>query len=199
MNRLSTMFEEFQPVSHVPVAPPACDVDHDALQAEAFALGFEAGKVAAEQAAAERQDRLSADLVQHVQDLSFTYNEAFGEAVRQALPILSDLVDHVLPEIARIQIAGHVTDLIRQEVQPAMQPQVQLRAHPDCAMALRPALDREFGFPIVVQPDDALAPLQVELSFGQQERDIDLTALLAAMREILRTLETENERLMAHE
>ena len=69
------------------------------LQLDAFEEGYRAGWDDAIKAQSDDRTRIS-EFAQNLQDLSFTYHEAYSHAINAMTPLLEDIVRSVLPKIA---------------------------------------------------------------------------------------------------
>ncbi len=68
---------------------------------QAFERGYGAGWEDASKAEAGDREKLTSDFANNLRELSFTYQEAYGQMVRSLEPLLTRIVSSVLPEIAR--------------------------------------------------------------------------------------------------
>ncbi len=159
-------------------------LDDEALEEQrlaAFENGYGAGWDDAVQAQEQRRDQLGADLSAALSDLSFTYHEALTRMTLSLQPMFQSLVQIVLPETVErgfaARLAEQLNEMALEQVRQPMHLMVpagtadQIEAHlpPD----LTPA-------PKIVE-DPSLQPGQARLQVGTARREVDCTALLAAI------------------
>ncbi|MCL6284820.1 ABC transporter ATP-binding protein [Ruegeria sp. 2012CJ41-6] len=153
------------------------------LRRDAFEQGYAAGLEDADAAQTSEQRRISADLIQSLQDLGFTYQEALQQMVASLEPMFQSLMDTVLPDTVERsfvhRIVAQLTEMARDQAgRPAI-----ITVPSGAAEALAPALEAEFSFPVEMIEDASLPPGQASLSIGGDERELDCTALLDAISE----------------
>ncbi|MFA3919238.1 ABC transporter ATP-binding protein [Ruegeria hyattellae] len=153
------------------------------LSRAAFEQGYAAGLNEADAAQTAEQSRISADLVQSLQDLGFTYQEALQQMVASLEPMFQSLMDTVLPDTVERsfvpRIVAQLTEMARDQAgQPAI-----IAVPTGVAESLTSVLEAEFSFPVKMIEDASLLPGQASLRIGGDERELDCTALLDAISE----------------
>ncbi len=148
-----------------------------------YETGYQAGW---DDSAASNQDagkQISADFMQNMRDLSMTYHEAYGAVLKDLKPLMLQIVDAVLPEVARETLAMRVVDLIESQMQPGDMPVCLSAAPGDCARLANIAQAFDSGLEIELNADDTLADGQVRLQFGsRQEHELDTQALITGIQ-----------------
>ena len=153
------------------------------MRLTSFEQGYTAGWDDAIKAQAEDQTRISAALAQSLEDMSFTYQEAFSQMLGTVEPVFQALVNSVLPgvmaDVLGHQIVAQLCEMARdQAAQPA-----SVVVPVGAGAALRPILAREYSMPVDLVEDPALDHGRACLRIGSTEREIDSDRLLASIRE----------------
>lgn len=165
---------------------------------EAFEKGYRAGWDDAVKAYSDERSHLSAGLGQHLQDLSFTYHEAYGQMMKAVNPLLNEMVTVLLPQVARAALGVHIAEQLEQLTAEIGGAAVEIAVSPNKLEAVSELLDGDFGFPLRLVPDDTLSDEQADIRFGEQERQIDLGELIASVIEAVQGFAYENQRKFNH-
>lgn len=151
----------------------------------AFEKGYTEGWEDALQSVETGKTALSETFRQKIEDLSFTYQEAHSAMQREAVKLIHQVFDAVLPETAKYALTGHAMDSLSKLVLDASKLPVEIAAHPHHVAALRGAIQSNVDFPVEVQGDQTLTETQVELRLTESGLLIDTDA---TSREILDAL-----------
>jgi flagellar assembly protein FliH len=201
MSALADLLEDFAPgAARTPGQPPAPlgEGELEALRLEVFETGYKAGWEDAIKAQSEDRSRLSSAFAQHLQDLSFTYHEAYGQVMSAVTPLLAEITGAVLPRIARASLAPQIAAELEALAREIGTLRVTLAVAPARIEAVAPLLQQDFGFPIDLQPDETLSEDQADIRFAETERQIDLGALVASVTEAVEGFTHDNRRKIAH-
>lgn len=159
------------------------EVKVEELKLEAFERGYQAGWDDSAKAQQDSSTHLSEDFTRNIRDLSFTYDEAYAGFVAAMRPLIGQVVNAVLPELAHATLGIRVAALIEEEVIAHGRQPVILTTAPASAAALQAVLPQDAGFPVEMRQDDTLAEGQVQLRIGEAaEREIDLQGVLDGIR-----------------
>lgn len=147
-----------------------------------FAEGREAGAADARARAEEEGAALSAALARTLEDAAWTYAEA-REAVLASLgPLLSTLLDRLLPGFAAEALVPRLVEMALAAARTDASRPVAIHVAPARAAALRLAL-ASAGAHATVESDPALGPDAARLGHGGRETSLDLAACLASLHE----------------
>lgn len=205
MTGLAAILEDFG--SSVPMytsamaTPPPTGIseaDLEGQKLESFEKGYRAGWDDAVKAQSDDRLRISSAFGQHLQDLSFSYHEAYSQVMNAVAPLLDEMVSSLLPKLAKETLGHHIVEQLQSMSQEIGRMEVVLAVHPDRIDAITPLLDRDFGFPIQLEPDDTLAEEQADIRFGATERQIDLSDLIASVSEAVAGFAHDNRRKLKH-
>lgn len=181
-----------------PEAPRIGEAEIEGAKLEAFEKGYKAGWDDAVKAQSDDRTRISSAFGQHLQDLSFTYHEAYSQVMSAVAPILNEMAGTVLPQIARATLSQHIADQLDALTQEIGALDVVIAVAPARVEAVQGLLQQDFGFPIKLAADATLNEDQADIRFGETERQIDLGELIASVTEAVEGFTHDNQRKIAH-
>ena len=182
-------------------AQPGSSISESELEGqklESFEKGYRAGWDDAIKAQSDEKDRISSSFGQHLKDLSFTYHEAHAQVMNAVTPLLNEMANVVLPEVARAALGQHVAEQLEKLGQEIAGVEVEIAVAPARTEAVAPLLEDDYGFPIRLVADDTLEEEQADIRFGQHERQIDLGDLIASVTEAVEGFAHDNQRNLKH-
>lgn len=151
------------------------------IRLASFEQGYTAGWDDAIRVQTEDKSRVIAALAQHLEDFSFTYQEALMQMTLSVEPVFRALVEKVLPEVMMqgvgTQIVEQCVALSRDQVE---QP-VSLVVPMGAAAALKPILQKDLSMQVAIRESADIGPGQIQLRVGDSEREIDSDLLLASL------------------
>lgn len=181
MTDVSDYYEDFSgQVSEAGPSLPPSPTDAGELEKfrlDSFEKGYRAGWEDAISAEKASRDRISSDLAQNLQDLSFTYHEAMAHASRSFASLMSSVVEKLLPAALRETVGLHILDVLQAHAKECAGLEVRIAVSSDDLPAAQAALEGDFGFPVRVLEDPQLFQGQADIRFKDQERRLDLTSL----------------------
>ncbi|WP_116598804.1 ABC transporter ATP-binding protein [Primorskyibacter marinus] len=166
----------------------------EAMRLDSFEQGYKAGWDDAIKTQSEDQSRISSDLAQNLQDLSFTYHEAYSQVVEGMAPLLNDMIESLLPTLARDALGLHILELLQDMTLKQPSQSVEIVVAPGNRAAIAPLLNKDFKMPVELTDDPQLAEGQADIRFGQIERRVDLTAVLNNIQEALQGFMQDNRK-----
>lgn len=165
-------------------SPPRAELVQVEIE-EARLQSYEQGYAAGWDDAVAAQDgevaRLRADLGRNLEDLSFTYHEAYSHVLRTLEPLLHDMVTKVLPAIARESLGHVVLDHLRPLAKELAGTPIAVVANPVNRAAIERLLVAEADFPLTMEEEPSLGEGQVWLKLGEAESRVDLDGVIAAI------------------
>lgn len=165
----------------------------------AFEQGYKAGWDDAAKAQKSDREKIGADLASNLQELSFTYAEVRMQMLKAMEPLLKEMVDTVLPQIA----AENLGAMILQELNVALDGQADVPVEIIIAPSNRPSLDAVLpenpGFPLKIRDEATLGEGQVFMRVGKIEKQIDLMEVLDRAATAVNGFFEVTERAMANE
>ncbi len=195
---LAFLLEDFGRPKPAPEATSVASEEVEALKLEEFEKGYKAGWDDSLKAQSEDSARVSNELARNLEDLSFTYHEARSQLLTALDPLFAQLVDLVLPELARETLAARVVEELRKAADKAVTQQVEIAAAPAEVGVIEGLVTEDVTFPVVVREDESLREGQVVLRFESGERQIDMEDVLAGIRSAVEGFMTDNAKEIAH-
>ncbi len=157
----------------------------DDAKLQFFEEGYQAGWEDAVRAHETARDRVATDFAQNLQDMSFTYHEAYSKLSSSMQPLLSQIVTKLLPDLRTKIIGAHIltqmSDLMRGQADNA----IEIAVAPANLDALNEILHDSTNVPFMVTAEPALGDGQVYLRVNQQEREINLDAVTSGISDAL--------------
>ncbi|PYG31063.1 ABC transporter ATP-binding protein [Pelagimonas varians] len=201
MTALHQLLEDFAEIApRIPdIAAPALDENElEGQKLEAFENGYRAGWDDAIKAQSDDKSRISSAFGQHLQDLSFTYHEAYSQVMNAMTPLLDEMVAALLPEMARATIGHHIVEQLQSMAHEIGTLEVIVAVSPANAEAIAPLLEGDFSFPLQLVQDDTLADEQADIRLGEIEKQIDLGDLIASVSDAIDGFAHDNRRKLAN-
>jgi flagellar biosynthesis/type III secretory pathway protein FliH len=139
-----------------------------------YEQGYSAGWEDASAAQQGDHTRIRADLARSLQSLSFTFQDARGHVLQAIRPLILEMTNRLLPEVARQSLGPTVLD--------ALMPLADQLADAPLTLVLNPAVrDRveglvaeATGLPMVIEEEPSLSEGQVYIRLGPKEQKVDL-------------------------
>ena len=157
------------------------DVSLEEYRLEAFEKGYQAGWDDSAKAQSDTVSHVSADLAQNLQELSFTYQEAYSAVLAALRPLLEQTVQQVLPKLAHQSLGAQVVEQLNDLACGHGRLPVEIVAAPTNLAVLETLSEKELPMPVSVIAEPTLADGQVYLRFADKEREVDLGAVLSAI------------------
>lgn len=181
-------------------AESVADAEIEEVRLSAYEKGYSAGWEDSSVAQKDEQNRIHEDLARSFADLSFTYHEARAHVLSGLEPLLRGMVDRILPVMVRDTIGASIVAEITAAADHLASAPIALAIAPSNRGAVEAALADIGSLPVTITEDDTLGEGQAQFRFGEEERALDLDALVGAIRTLVtQFLETpDEERLAAH-
>lgn len=151
----------------------------------AFEKGYQAGWDDASAAHETEQSHISAEFARNLQDLSFTYQEAYNHVMRSIKPILDRMFIDILPEIAIPSLGMRLSEEALSMARQSAEAVIVLRMSPETAQRLEPLLVKKMPMQVRLLEDDTIGGGQVYLRLGEQEKCVDLDGLIDRMKTLI--------------
>lgn len=153
--------------------------DQEALRLEAFESGYQAGWDDSSAAHQTERERVSSDLAQSLQDMSFSYHEAYAKLSIAMKPLLTKCVTMLLPQTLQSSLSAQVISKASELVQAQSEGAIEIVVSPETEPAMRNLLEQNLNLPFGLAIDPGLLSGQVRLQAKAGECEINLDALLA--------------------
>lgn len=141
----------------------------------AYEQGYKAGWDDAASAQSDDQTRIGADLAHSLQALSFTYQEARAHILKALEPLLTEMVNRLLPDMARETLAPLVLEQVMPMAEDLADHPVTLVLNPAVRGPVEGLVAQATGLPLTLEEEPSLPEGQVYLRMGGAEAKVDLT------------------------
>ncbi|QFS84694.1 hypothetical protein FIU97_18190 [Roseivivax sp. THAF40] len=196
--QLIEFLTDFNATSEIGQASIRSQQSEEALEKrdlETFDKGYRDGWDDAMAAVEKEGKRLHSDFAQNLQDLSFTYHEAYGQILAGMEPLLTQIANTILPAAFQDSLAHHLTDRLTAHARALGEAPVEIAVSPAELALVEPMVDSDLGFPIKVVADGTLVPGQADIRFGaHQEERLDLTEMASEIRDAITGFSIETRR-----
>lgn len=173
------------------------DVSLEEERLEAFEKGYQAGWDDCVKSQVEDGRRITADLVQNLQDIGFTYEEVHGEIMGAMQRLLQQIMQTVLPPLSHAMLVPQVTEILHDLLETNGRQPVQLTAGPADLAILRRLSAEMPDLACTLTEDQTLASGQVLLRLGESERTLDMPDVLLRIEHAVSGFFQQNQRIVA--
>jgi len=173
------------------------DVSLEEERLAAFETGYQAGWDDAVKSQAEDERRISADLAQNLQDLTFTYEEAYAAVLNSLHPLIEEMVATVLPPLGRDTLVPRLAEILQEKVRDHGREAIVIAVAPGDMTRIATLIETLPDLDIALAEDDTLAPGQIFLRFGETEDEINLESVLNAIGHAVSGFFEENRKAIA--
>lgn len=170
----------------------------ESLKLDSFESGYKAGWDDALKSREGDDQKISDEFTRNLADMSFTYHEARSQLLQVVAPLLSDIVEKILPEVVHATIGQQVADQLFDMARTGAEQSVEIVTSTVDLNMVETMLNQDFGFPVRAVSDDTLASGQVYLRMAQDERQIDMAAVLDGVRDAVAGLLDDTQRTLKH-
>lgn len=155
------------------------DVTLEEHRLEAFENGYKAGWEDAVKAARDDASRVSTDFAGNLQDIAFTLQEAQAGLLTALRPLMTGMVENVLPEMARTTLGTRVIETLSDMARSMTGGPAELVCAPRNVDALQTLVDDNDIQNVVIRAEPSLGEGQVHVRAAGTEQEIDLDAVLS--------------------
>ncbi|EDZ47804.1 hypothetical protein [Leisingera daeponensis] len=169
-----------------PAEPVVPAVSEDVLEEQrlaSFEKGYSAGWDDAVTAKDQETTRISAELANSLEDLSFTYHEAQAQLLDSLDPMFKVLTSAILPDAMAASFGHHIVDQLAGMAKGQTDQPMQIVVSPGEGAPVRNLLPQNFSVPVTVREDSTLSSGQAYLSVGSTECEINCDALLESIQD----------------
>lgn len=140
----------------------------------AFEQGYSAGWDDAVAAQQGDKGRIRADLARNLQSLSFTFQDARSHVLQAIRPLILEMINRLLPEVAREALAPTVLDAVMPMAEDLADAPLTLVLNPAVRGPVEDLLAQATGLPMVIEEEPTMPDGQVYIRFGTSETKVDL-------------------------
>lgn len=195
---ISHLLEDFGSSSFQSQSGGTTEVLKEEQRLEAFEQGYKAGWDDANKAQSDSASQISTEFARNLQDLSFTYHEAFSHVMKAMNPLLQQIVEAVLPAMAQQTLGARVVEQLLNMARTHGEQPASITVSPANLAAMESILEQEMPFPVQVTEDSSMGEGQVELRFGQTEQEIEMDEVLAGIGQAVAGFFQQHEKELKH-
>ena len=140
----------------------------------AFEQGYSAGWDDAAAAQQGDQSRITADLARNLQSLSFTFQDARTHVLQAIRPLMLEMINRLLPEVAHEALAPTVLEALMPMADELADAPLTLVLNPSVRPQIEDLVAQATGLPMVIEDEPSLSEGQVYIRFGTAETKVDL-------------------------
>jgi flagellar assembly protein FliH len=148
---------------------------------QSFEAGYQAGWDDAARAQSDQVGRVTAELGQNLQEMSFTYHEALAKFTAAFEPVMQQILDKLLPELHRASLSAHIIEQIGMLSKEAGGIPVEITVAPANVDKVKEMAGAALSDPFVVKGERSLGEGQAFVRFGSAERQIDLDTVVSGV------------------
>jgi flagellar biosynthesis/type III secretory pathway protein FliH len=146
-----------------------------------FEQGYSAGWDDAVAAQQGDQGRIRADLARNLQSLSFTFQDARSHVLQSIRPLILEMVNRLLPEVAREALAPTVLEAVMPLAEELADAPLTLILNPAIRTQVEELLMQATGLPMAIEEEQTMPDGQVYIRFGTSETKVDLAQVTAVI------------------
>lgn len=199
--QLGEFLENFSSRVDTQPVPQGLVVDQAEVESqklESFETGYKAGWDDAAAAQEAESQRIGKELGQNLQDLSFTYQEAYGHVLKSMSPLLEEIVNVFLPGMIEDALGRQLISQLKSLASDIGQAPVSIYVHPDVVETLSSLAEADFAFPVAFSGDASLTNAQAEIRFSETSKQIDLNEVLSTVRDSVEGFIYDTKRTMSN-
>lgn len=151
-----------------------------------FEQGYSAGWDDAVAAQETDQLRIRTDLARNLQTLSFSFQEARTHVLQAIRPLILEMTNRLLPEMAREALAPTVLETLMPMADELADAPLTLILNPNVRAQVEQLLEQATGLPMVIEEEPSLSEGQVYIRFGTAETKVDLAQATADITNAVR-------------
>jgi flagellar biosynthesis/type III secretory pathway protein FliH len=144
-----------------------------------FEQGYSAGWDDAVAAQQGDQGRIRADLARNLQSLSFTFQDARSHVLQSIRPLILEMVNRLLPEVAREALAPTVLEAVMPLAEELADAPLILVLNPAIRSQVEDLVAQATGLPMAIEEEQTMPDGQVYIRFGTSETKVDLAQVTA--------------------
>lgn len=182
------------PESPVQVSAPPESASLERARLEAYEEGYQAGWDDAIRQETESQGRIGAEFARNLQDLGFTFHEARTHVMQTLEPLLTGMVDKVLPSLVSETIGQTILEELMPLAAEAADQPIEVVVTPASREVLEAMLSDSASVPFRIVEESTLAEGQVYIRTGVYERRIDMSHAVDRIGSAIQSLYQLNEK-----
>ncbi len=168
-------------------SPPLVQISAmDEAKIASFEQGYTAGWDDAAAAQATDQLKIRSDLARNLQSLAFTFQDARSHVLQAIQPLILEMTNRLLPEMARDALAPTVLETLMPMANEMADAPLTLVLNPRVRVQVESLLEQATGLPMIIEEEPSLGEGQVYIRFGVTETKVDLMQVTADISNAVR-------------
>lgn len=180
---IAHLLEDFAPQTPVVAMPEINEAEIEEQKLASYETGYSAGWDDAVTAKDNEVTKISSELANSLEDLSFTFHEAQSQLLETLDPMFKVLTSAVLPDAMAASFGHHIVDQLTDMAKSQADQPINIVVSPGEGAAVRALLTRSFSVPVTVREDVGLSAGQAYLKVGGVERELNSAALIDAIKD----------------
>lgn len=153
---------------------------------QAFEAGFQAGWDDALKAQTDAKKKLSDELSENLQAISFSHREAVAKVSSSMQPIVQEIVEKLLPEIVRAGLSAHIMEQIKDMLDDQLDQSIEVVVAPSNVSTVSALLRDNLKDVFAVTGDGDIGEGQAFVRIGQSERQVDLDGVVSGVSDAMK-------------
>lgn len=155
------------------------DVSLEEEKLNSFETGYQAGWDDSAQANKDNTETVSLEFKRSLQDLAFTYQEAYQGVLKDLQPLIRQMVESILPKLGRDVLGTRVAELLGDELRKNANQGIKLITAPCNVPSLTEMTNNQTDLSVSVVANPSLMDGQVQILFASgEERELNLNQLI---------------------
>lgn len=201
------LLEDFEAETALPAPSPKMRSDDpgidpseaESVRMKAYEEGYQAGWDDAARAQSEAEQRMNVEFTRSLKEISLTYHEARSHVIQSMEPLLTTILETVLPEISTEVLANTVQQRLSSHIADAADRPVEIIVGPGGSGPLSEAIDNFAQGAIQIVEEPSLTDSQAYLRVGKSEHKVDVAAAVDALRDSMSAMFKLNKKALANE
>ncbi|TQV70024.1 FliH/SctL family protein [Aliiroseovarius halocynthiae] len=174
------------------------DARLEARKLEGYEAGYQSGWDDAVKSMDEDNTRVRTEFARNLEDLGFTYQEARSHVLTALEPLLTQMLEAVLPTAVERSLGPIVAEAMMPLASELADAPIDVLVSPGSRATLEAFLADARAVPFQILEKDTLLDGQIYLRSGENERRVDLSAAIERITQAVSALYHVNERAFDH-
>ncbi|WP_298909702.1 flagellar biosynthesis protein [uncultured Aliiroseovarius sp.] len=174
------------------------EIQLEARRLEGYETGYQSGWDDATKSMTEENARLQTEFARNLEDLGFTFQEARSHVLSTLEPLLTQMLDVVLPKALEQAIGPIVAEVMMPMAAEMADTPIDVLVSPGTRPTLEAFLQDAGAVPFEIVEKDTLPDGQIYLRSGESECSVDLSGVVARISDAVGALYHVNEKAFDH-
>ncbi|NDW53209.1 flagellar biosynthesis protein [Aliiroseovarius sp. PrR006] len=174
------------------------EIQLEARRLEGYETGYQSGWDDATKSMTEKNERLQSEFARNLEDLGFTYQEARSHVLTTLEPLLTQMLEVVLPKALEQAIGPIVAEVMMPMAADMADTPIDVLVSSGSRPTLEAFLKEAGAVPFEIIEKDTLPDGQIYLRSGESECSVDLTGVVARISDAVGALYHVNEKAFDH-